>query len=185
MPVDMKGNSLALERELNKLTRDKNRLTLTEFSEYLPLFRKSGIEALKPDQYEALCASWSKRVSLFDKVEVVRDYVDESGNHVVIFTLPPMFTRVNNLNDGNEKADTIVTIFDNALTRNSPLRTDVEEALILMKKAINVAQSATKERLQQSVKEYHQIMDDLHDMMTPTKEEVVNESFNTNDLDWE
>lgn len=184
--VDMKGNSLALERELNKLTKEKNRVSLTEFSRYLPLFRKDWNDEITADQYHILCEDWSKRVSIFDKVEIVRDYVDESGNYNVVFTLPPMFTRVNSLNDGNEKADTIVTIFDNALTRNSPLRTDVEEALDLIKKAVNVAQSATKDRLQHAVVEYHQIMDDLKDVLTTNEDKPkIEESFNTNDLDWE
>lgn len=187
MEIDMTGNSLALKTELAKLTRDRNRMTLTEFHEFLPLFRNNWQELVTTEEMAKLSIRWGERVSLFDKVEVVRDFVDENGNIVVAFTLPPMFTRLNSLNDGNQKADTIVTIFDNALTKNSPLRTDVEKALVLMKKAINVAQAASKERLQRDIREYHEIMDNLKGVLS-SSDETENEddtTFNTEDLDWE
>lgn len=184
--VDMEGNSVALQRELDKLIIDKNLMTLSEFHEYLPLFINNWQSLVTNEERNTLSDKWNRRVSIFHKVKVIRDYVDSEGNRVDIFVLPPLFTRVNSLNEGNTKADTIVTIFDNALTRNHPLRTDIEEALDLMKKAVNVAQLSTKTRLKEDIIEYHNLMDSLDNVLSKNIDEIeTEESFDSGDLDWE
>ncbi len=182
--MDMQGTSVALERELNKLIRDRNTMTIGEFVPYEPLFRKDSENTV--ENYTDLCERWKQRVSIFDKVTVVADYVNREGNQIVLFVLPPMFTRVNTLNAGNEQAATIVSMLSSAISRDNPLRTDVEQALGLMYKAINIAQLATKDRLYADIDEYAKIANDLKPMLGDNAPQApVVEKVNTADLDWE
>ncbi len=97
-----------------------------------------------------------------------------------------MFTRVASLNEGSVQADRIVNLFDNAMLRNSPLRTDTEEALMLMKKAVNISQNACKDQLLTAADEYAEIMDQLEVIVgTEAVVETGSGDFNSSELEWD
>jgi hypothetical protein len=77
----------ALKKMLDRVTnsiRQRHQMSVSEFSKFLPLFRKDGVSRLGQDNYDILSQEYTTRVSAMEKLEIV----DDSGN--VILTLPPI-----------------------------------------------------------------------------------------------
>lgn len=157
----MAANSKLLEVALAKEIVERNTLKISEFSVFRPLFLIGG-GGLGRDEYRELALQWRQRVSLYHKVNIVEDY-EINGKAELLFTLPPMFVAVDAINKATDHANQVVSMFDNAMTRDSPLRTDLEKALSIMENVFYRAQD--KNRIAGTVKEYATLMNRLHEQI--------------------
>lgn len=117
-----------LVSQLRDMFDKRNKMTLSEFSKFTPLFKHN--EANSPEvalegksdaeitELMDLGVMWAQRISLYDPVEI---QADDTGE--VLVTLPPKLTRVTTLNDiPGVDTDKVINTFNNAFDRSEPGR---------------------------------------------------------------
>lgn len=145
-----------LLEQLDKNVQERNTLTQSEFMEYQPLFLISSLKEEDADDLKNLATRWQAEVSLFHPVTIVED----NDLSKVLFVLPPMFTTIDQLNRATDRADEVISMFDNAMRSNHPLRTDVEKSLNLLKTCVDSAKNP--ERINTAINQYSELMDKLN-----------------------
>lgn len=133
---------------LRQFNIDRNRMSLNEFITYEPLF-KSGTSL---EQQRELSYRWGERVNLYEKVTIYdADHPDQT-----VMTLPPMFIRVNAVNDAGPKGVQVAAAFDNANARPDEFDRAKHKYSELMQVALNLAQDP--ERVGREVTEAQKLM---------------------------
>ncbi len=142
----IKELSIALEGAVAK----KNTLTVQEFKEFHPLFKKST--DTNTTEYQNLCSKWGFRVSLFDTIRIV----DPAQRNAVVKELPPMYNRVDRMSNETHP-EMVVNKFSHAVAMSHPLRTDEEEALDIFKAALYYSQDG--DRLSEAANKFAHLSD--------------------------
>ena len=173
---DIIKTATKLMSELDQRSEESNTLGLDKFMEFHPLFLLDGKDMVSENEYYNLANKWFDQIDLYAKVQIL------NSKGEVLFTLPPMFTRTNEINKVTDKADQVITRFDKALVANNPLRTDIEESHAILSLCIQKANS--KSLFESSLNEFTAIMDELKGDSV-VKEEVTTTANIADDLDWD
>ena len=158
------ANLEKLEHMVNQGISERSHMKLSEFIRYRPLYQHRSPH-MSDDVYYALSVEFQARVSTFHPLKIVADHPNDDGSYTVLFTLPPIFTRVQQI--PKQHAD-VPTIFSNVLNRPAnPLSSDSARVTDLMIASIqrgNDPNSAEFKALQQ---EFNQIMAALDPTSAP------------------
>ena len=142
---EQQRHALAALRQFNI---DRNRMSLNEFVTYEPLFRSDT----PLEQQRELSYRWGERVNLYENVTIFdADHPDQ-----VIMTLPPMFIRVNAVNNAGPKGVQVAAAFDNANARPDEFDRAKHKYGELMRVALELAQDP--QRVQKEVADAQQLM---------------------------
>lgn len=138
----MENHIVKASASLNKMVetfddalKSRNRITMREFSRYIPLFLKDGISKVGEHMYVELSNAWNMRVSLYHPVDIVEH--DGPGAEVLL-TLPPVFTKLNSLNEGGKNMTDAVNFFNNAIARDNVLSDSSERATMTIIKCLDI-----------------------------------------------
>ena len=145
---------------LKQSIKDKNTITENEFRQFLPLFKKDGLELLGAEKYDRLSRIYMDKISLYDPVTIVSDTVNEDdGTPKVLLVLPAKFNAVPTFND--VKSGNITDIFFNSVIKESNNPMDVS-LIKTSNHMANVLTSAALVANENKQHEYDKIMDDFN-----------------------
>lgn len=97
-----------LNQVMHSSTKERNTLTLHEFSKYEPIFKFNSRDILGDDAYDELCADYFNRITPYHPVHVV----DDEGT--IVLTLPAVFNPVNSVSDLGTDGCNAIDAFINA-----------------------------------------------------------------------
>ena len=126
----------ALHDSLKQIEDRPNVLTLSQFRQFEPLFRKE--HGLNERQIDALTEMYRKLVDFYKPTVIIRSATDRA----IILTLPPLFTPVRSLSP-TEKNITLVAINRNLSGNSIPLYSST--AFGRMARALIEEQAGNKE----------------------------------------
>ncbi len=185
----MGGWAKALKKELDKKVQETNRMTLTEFQQFLPIFRKESPE-ISDDQRADLGQIWATRISQYHPVVVVHDIPNEDGDHVPVFTLPAVYQAIHSLNTVNTGEHDVVVAFSNAISRNNQLSTDIARTGDLIRQTVNAAAKINRESTKADIAAYVAIVRNLEQHLAQPESEAGSndgneDNFSSNDMEWD
>lgn len=140
LPVQKKREEIstvtALYKSLKQIEASPTVLTLSQFKQFEPLFRKGS--DLSELQIDALTELYRKLIDLYKPTVIVRSAAD----HTIVLTLPPLFTPVRSLSP-TERNEQLVSINRNLSGNSVPLYSS--SAFGRMARALIEEQSANKD----------------------------------------
>lgn len=170
-----------LAPELDKQVREMNTMSYHEFTRFMPLFQKDGASRLGVDEYKNLGDEWSKRVSTSDRVDIIDPSFNGDDN--ILFSLPPIFSKLNAINEAGDGAERVTDYFADTLVRDTRFNGEMTQSLNLMVKAIGAAQGPIKNRAE-SIKEYVLLRARIEGKVN-NLEQPASEQESTSDFVWE
>lgn len=147
-----------MEKMIDQTLHDRTTMLLSEFDHYRPLYQRNSGHLSDRDYYR-LSNEFQARVSIFHPLRIIADNPNPDGLHTILFTLPPIFTQIPQL---ESKFAEVPTVFSNILNRPvNPLSSDAERATDLMIAAIEAGKKPDSPEIKQLQAEYNAIMSKL------------------------
>ena len=114
----MDNNELdKMSEEFDRLLKKRNTMTIGEFEEFKPLFKRDMLERMSVDEQMDLMHKYQERVSLMIPVYVV----DYSGE--LLFTLPPVQKTIKTINEVDPSKTLLLNAFV-TLNSNNTFKTE-------------------------------------------------------------
>lgn len=129
-----------LDHTLDAAVQARNTLTLSEFRNYVPLFKIDGREVLGDAAYEVLAKEYFTTITPYHPVHIVNNH-DRSE---VIFVLPPIFNKVSCVTELGEVGADAVTAFHNAHEQADDFNIKKSNYTSLLIDVFNAAQNSAQ-----------------------------------------
>jgi hypothetical protein len=149
-------NLAKFEPAVEQIMNERCTLTLSEFVYFRPLYQKRS-PYISADEYKRLSEEFMARISMFHPLKIVADFPDEKGVKPLLFTLPPIFSRVEQLKTQHHDFPTRMANVINRLA-NNPFTPDIMRATDLMLAAISAANDSSSPEYKARLAEYTEIM---------------------------
>lgn len=172
-----------MRESLDNYLKSKNTLTVEEFKEFYPLFKKDQLEQMDEQQRAELSDRYAERIDLFTEVNIVQQ--TETGEFETVMTLPPMFTRTSVVNETSIDGVNPVDFYSTAMKDDkNPVSQLPEKATLYMSSTLNKALIENKDKYKEEFDKFANIMDELSEKVVKENNDKP-EPINLDDFEWE